>query len=110
MRDGTDAFALCTGERHRTGVRSITVRLDRPLGGTGVLYRDPARLVKREGDDVLVFARDASLDKSRQKHGPVFVLGVNVRQDRAQTTGPAGADVARHKKMIEIISSGARSK
>jgi hypothetical protein len=34
------------------------------------------RLVKREGDDVLVFARDASLDKS-QKHGPVFVLGVN---------------------------------
>ena len=69
-----------------------------PLGCAGVLYRDPARLVKREGDDVLVFARDASLDKSRQKHGPVFVLGVNVRQDRARTTGPAGADVARHKK------------
>ena len=51
------------------------------------------RLVKREGDDVLVFARDTSQDKSRQEHGSVFVLGVNVRQDRARTTGPAGADV-----------------
>jgi hypothetical protein len=47
-------------------------------------------LVKREGDDVLLFARDASLDKSRQKHGPVFVLGVNVRQDRARDHGTSG--------------------